>query len=394
MKQTTYADSGVNVELGDEVSKMLYEAAKHTWVNRKGKLGEVIVPFDDFSGIRYIDVAGLPEGTVMNISFDGVGTKMQMAEGINDHRTIAHDLIAMVCDDAVVRGGEPVLVGSILDVNSLEDAEKKPFFDQVRQLAEGYITAGNEANVAIVNGEVAELGSRVQGYGPFNYNWGASVVWFANKDRLFTGKEIKVGDTLVGLREEGFGSNGLSLVRKIMEGNHGDEWHMVLWKEGPKNLGEHVLTPCRIYSKAVVDMFGGYDLEVEPKAEVHGVAHITGGGLPGKIGRMLKPSGLGAFIEEPFEPSEFMLYTQALGNVADEEAYGTWNMGQRMVIATPEPGEVIRTAAEYGIFAQRIGYVKFEPGIKIVNRGAFCPDRTRELDAMSPHSKGPEILEY
>ncbi|MEK6852964.1 MAG: AIR synthase related protein, partial [Nanoarchaeota archaeon] len=148
--QTTYADSGVNLELGDDVSKILYNAAKMTWENRKGSLGELIVPFDDFSGVRAVDVSGLPKGTLMNIGFDGVGTKMELAERINDHRTIAYDLFAMVCDDSVVRGAEPVLVGSILDVNSLGKGGEN-YIEQVRQLAQGYIEAAKAANVAIVN---------------------------------------------------------------------------------------------------------------------------------------------------------------------------------------------------------------------------------------------------
>src|SRR3989339_88770 len=221
------------IVLKEEVSKILYNAAKQTWCNRKGRLGELIVPFDDFSGVRAIDVSNLPSGTLMNIGFDGVGTKMELAERINDHRTIAFDLFAMVCDDAIVRGAEPVLIGSILDVNTL---------------GKGYINAAKSANVAIVNGEVAELGNRIGGFGSnffvlnlahnyislnlrednwkdiqllssylietneklknkiykqlkvpekefidnadslrtLNYNWGAAVVWFAKKERLFT----------------------------------------------------------------------------------------------------------------------------------------------------------------------------------------------------------------
>src|SRR3989338_7492340 len=159
-KQTTYADSGVNIYLGDDVSKILYNAAKQTWSNRKGRLGEVIVPFDDFTGVRAIDVSNLPAGTLMNIGFDGVGTKIELAEGLSDHTTIAYDLFAMVCDDAVVRGAEPVLVGSILDVYSI-GKNGNSFIEQIKQLAQGYINAAKEANVAIVNGEVAELGDRV-----------------------------------------------------------------------------------------------------------------------------------------------------------------------------------------------------------------------------------------
>jgi len=365
-KQTTYADSGVNIDLGDDVSKILYNAAKQTWDNRKGKLGEVIVPFDDFTGVRAIDVSNLPSGTLMNIGFDGVGTKMELAERIGNHKTIAYDLFAMVTDDAVVRGAEPVLVGTILDVNSLGTSDN-PFIEEVRQLAEGYIGAAKAANVAIVNGEVAELGSRVGGFGNFNYNWGAGVVWFAKKDRMFTGKEIKKGDYLVGLKEEGFRSNGLSLVRKIMKNNFGDNWHQISWRG--KSLAELALTPSQIYTAAVVDMFGGYG--GEPKTEVHGVAHITGGGIPGKLGRVLKPSGLGAMIDNPFEPSEFMKYIQTLGNVSDVEAYKTWNMRQGMIIISPKPDEVMKIAEEYKIPSQKIGKVTEKKGIRIKNKGAF-----------------------
>jgi len=378
-QSSTYADAGVNIELGDDVSKILYNAAKQTWDNRKGRLGELVVPFDDFSGVRAIDVSGLPAGTLMNIGFDGVGTKMELAERVNDHRTIAYDLFAMVCDDAVVRGAEPVLIGSLLDVNSL-GSEGETYIEQVKQLAEGYINAAKAANVAIVNGEVAELGNRVGGYGDFNYNWGAAVVWFANKDRMFTGREIKEGDSLVGLKETGFRSNGLSLVRKIMKKNYGENWHLSdrAGKHSlERTMAREVLTPSKIYSGAVVDMFGGYDQE--PKVEVHGVAHITGGGVPGKLGRVLKHSGYGAVIGEPFEPSDIMLYTQGIGNVEDAEAYRTWNMGQGMIIVSPNPYGVIDIARSHGIEAKQIGYVTKDPSIKIRNKGAMRQRSPTEL---------------
>ncbi len=431
-KGNTYADAGVNIELGDDVSKIMYNAAKQTWDNRKGELGELIVPFDDFSGVRSIDVSGLTEGTLMNIGFDGVGTKMKNAEAIDDHTTIAYDLFAMVCDDAVVRGAEPVLIGSILDVNSLGSGDKT-HIKQVNQLAQGYINAAKDANVAIVNGEVAELGDRVGGYGSpafinqlahqyistnmdvwnwkrmrnlsaylstpdkdiqkiifnelksperefieaadkmrtLNYNWGAAVVWFANKDRLFTGNEIKEGDYLVGFKEEGFRSNGLSLVSRIMPKYRGEDWYFREGVSGDKTLGEEVLTPSRIYTGAVVDMIGGYNKD--PRVEVHGVAHITGGGIPGKLGRMLKPSKLGADIDNPFNPSKIMKYVQRLGSVEDREAYKTWNMGQGMVVATPDPRGVIKIAEEYGIGAKNMGKVTKNPKIKIRNYGAQQP---------------------
>lgn len=360
---TSYKESGVDIELGDNVSEIMYNAAKRTWANRKGLLGEVIVPVDDFTGVRAIDVSGLPQGTMMNIGFDGVGTKIEIAERLGDYHTIAHDLIAMVCDDAVVRGAEPVLVGSILDVNSLRSSEG-PYLEQVRELARGMIDAASDANVAVVNGEVAELGSRVGGYGGFNCNWGAACVWFANRERMFTGHEVKPRDFLIGLREDGFRSNGLSLVRRIMQKGYGAEWHIEA-----KKYAQAILKPSQVYSKAVVEMFGG--LDKEPKAELHGVAHITGGGIPGKLGRMLKPSGLGAVISDAWEPPSIMRLVQERGGVSDEEAYRTWNMGYGMILATPDPEDVIKVAYKHSLSAQVIGRVAIGTEIKIRNMGVF-----------------------
>lgn len=364
MPSLDYKAAGVDIELGDDASRVLYEAAKLTWDNRAGRLGEVVEIFPDFSGLRAIYVGGLPDDAYMNLGFDGVGTKMEIGERLGKHDTVAYDLFAMVCDDAVVRGAEPVIVGSLLDVRSLgENGES--YLNFVKQLGVGYVNAAKAANVAVVNGEVAELGARVNGYGPFNYNWGAGLVWFARQSRMFTGNEIQEGDALVGLREEGPRSNGLSLIRRIMVDKHGEGWHEESY-DGD-NLAEVTLTPSTIYSGAVVDMFGGFD--GEPKTEIHGVAHITGGGLPGKLGRVLKPSGLGAYVDNPFEPPKLMVYCQEAGGVTDEEAYKTWNMGQGMVVATPKPDDVILIAGEHEIDAQVVGTVTSQPGVRVWNRG-------------------------
>jgi phosphoribosylformylglycinamidine cyclo-ligase len=357
---TTYAESGVNIEFGDDVSKILYNAAKATWKNRKGRLGEIFTPFDDFTGLRVINVGGLPEDTVMCLGFDGVGTKMEIGERIGKHDTVAYDLLAMVCDDAVVRGGEPVLVGSILDVRSLSDKDKNPFLQQVRQLATGYVQAADAARVAIINGEVAELGARVSGYGDFNYNWGAGCVWFARKERLLTGKEIRPGQHIVSLLENGLRSNGLSLARKIARNSLGENWHET--KDG-QFLAEHILEPSKIYCAAVCDMNGG--TMDEPKAHVTGVAHITGGGIPGKLGRALKPSGYGALLNNLGPIPLIMHHLIERGNVQDTEAYKTWNMGHGMLIITDTPDDVMRVAKEHNLEHRCVGTVTKEPGITL-----------------------------
>lgn len=357
-----YADSGVNIKLGDDASKILYEAAKKTFENRKDKIGEIILPFDDFSGVRVIDIGNLPKNSFMCMGFDGIGTKVEIAQRMNNHSTIAFDLFAMVCDDAIMRGAEPVLVGSVLDVDSLDSN-----IEMVKQLAEGYIAAAKEANVAVVNGEIAELPGFVGGYGNFKYNWGAGIIWFADKDKLFTGKEIKEGDSIVVLQEKGFRSNGLSLVRKTFGLKHGEEWHNFDF-EGEK-LGNMVLVPSTIYSKTLVHMNGGF--KTEGCCKIHGVAHITGGGLPGKLGRILKPSGLGAELNDLFEPCKAMKYCQKLGEVNDKEAYKTWNMGQGLAIITPEPNKVIEEAEKFNIKGQLAGKIINEKVIKIKSKGFF-----------------------
>lgn len=384
-----YKSSGVNLELGDDASRVLYEAAKLTWENRKYRLGEVVEIFEDFSGLRAVNVGGLPNDTYMNLGFDGVGTKVELVERMEKHDTVAYDLFAMVCDDCPPRGAEPVLVGSVLDVNSL-GTDEHSHINLVKQLGEGYVKAAREAGVAVVNGEIAEIGARVTGYSAlpgfftrlkqsakylvkgdfesaqgFMYNWGAGVVWFAKKDRMFTGHEIKAGDYLVALKEYGPRSNGYSLIRKVFRKAHGREWHKV--KVGDRTLGEMALEPSKIYSRAAVEMFGGF--EWEPKAEVHGISHITGGGIPGKLGRTLKPSGLGAYIYDPLDPCYLMLYCLERGGVEDREAYRTFNMGQGMIIITPEPDRVMKIAMKHAIGAEVIGKVTPEPGIRIKSKG-------------------------
>jgi phosphoribosylformylglycinamidine cyclo-ligase len=357
----------VNIALGDDVSKMLYEASKLTHDNRPGLVREAHQSFSGFRSIslgQFNDIANLE----MNLGFDGVGTKVEISERLDDHSVVAHDLFAMVCDDAVVRGAEPMAIGTILDVRQLDDTEHTR--EAVRQLAYGYVAAASLAKVAIVNGEVAELGDRVGGFGAFNYNWGAAILWLAHKDRVLTGEQIRPGDTLVGLAEHGFRSNGITDVRKAMLEHYGNDWHNKVVRElGDISLGRLVQRPSIIYSGFMSELTGGHDIDKEPLAKVTGVAHITGGGQPSKLGRMLEPSGLGVEIADPIEPPEIMLKMQELRGFDDRTAYGKWHMGPGMVIATPEPKKVLEAAEAQGVVAKEIGRVTEKSGIRVRNKG-------------------------
>src|SRR6204780_1920255 len=103
-KKNAYALAGVDVDIEAEASRILYEASKKTFENRSGKIGEGVTPFDDFAGLKMVDMSKLPEGTFMSLGFDGAGTKVEIAERVQKYDTIAFDLFAMVCDDALIRG--------------------------------------------------------------------------------------------------------------------------------------------------------------------------------------------------------------------------------------------------------------------------------------------------
>lgn len=373
-EKLTYKKAGVDIDLGDECSQIMYQACKQTWNNRRNKRGEIKTPVDDFSGLRFLELP-TKKSLATGINFDGVGTKIEAAERLSDytgdyscHQNIAFDLLAMVCDDAAVRGAEPVALGSILDVNQLNK-------ELIQNLAEGMVKAAEKAGVAVVNGEIAELGDRIGGFGEYRYNWGASVLWMAERDKLLSGKEVKPGDKLVAFKEEGIRSNGLSLARKILEKTFGEDWHRK--KQGGTNLAQLVLQPSTIYTKTVLKLLGYYN---EPETDVKAIAHITGGGIPGKLSRALKPSGLGAEIDKPLKPGRILIYCQDWGKVDDKEAYKTWNMGQGMIMITDQPDEVISVAQEDSIQARIIGEVKEEPGITIWSEGYLSKGKKLEFE--------------
>ncbi len=369
-----YAQAGVDVTIEAQASRIMYEASKRTFKNRAGLIGDVVTPFDDFSGLRMVDVSKLPEGSFMSVGFDTAGTKVEIAQRVGKHDTIAFDLLAMVCDDAIVRGGEPVLVGTNLDLKTLGQSEK--FLPIVRELAAGYIAAADEAGVAIINGEIVQMGDMVRGWGDFPYHWGAACLWFARKEKLLTGQEIKVGDSIVALREEGFRCNGWSLVRKIFGEAHGDEWHKAPFED--TTLGLAALRPSRIYSRFVVGLHGGF--HTEGTTEIHGVVHITGGGVREKLARILRPSGFGARLDNLFDPPPVMSYCQKTGAVSDVDAYGTWNMGQGMLLITPEPELVVGAAVQNGINAKIAGRIVEEKKIGIWSRGTEAPGQELVFD--------------
>ena len=354
---TTYKKSGVDVELGDRCSKMAYEAAKATFAGRKGMIGEPVIQEGGFTGMLDMGDFYLIQND------DGVGTKIEVAEKMRQFDTLGYDLIAMVADDGICVGAEVFSITNTLDSSHLDGG-------MVEGLMQGLQKAALEQKIVIPGGELAELGDALN-----SAVWNATAVGIVEKDKIITGKDIQEGDAILTLKSDGIRSNGLSLIRMILQEKFGDNWVHTDYGDD-RTWGEIILTPSKIYHRAILNMIGGY--RQERKINIKGLVHNTGGGIPGNVPRLLKSNGLGADLSDLPNVHEFMLKLQEYGNVEDEEAYRTWNMGIGMfaVVAPNDVDRAIKMLNEKNIDTQVAGVVTTDPNIKIISKGFYKKDET------------------
>ncbi len=342
----SYRDSGVEVSLGDACSRLATEASRRTLAQRRGKPGDV----SPGSLGGYAPALRFGDARI-GVTSDGIGTKIEVAERVQRYDTLGFDLLAMVADDLIAGGFEPTNAVDILDVDRLDQGV-------VRALMRGLEAAAEAAGVAIVGGEIAELGARVSGYGTgMHCNWTATALGVPLED---FGGSLAVGDTLVAIAAHGLRSNGFSLAREVLRRAHGEAWHAVDWRG--KSWGARLLTPCLIGCRPLVAAHrAGHRLRQ--------VAHITGGGLPSKLRRIL-PAGAGATLDGLFPPADWVAELQRLGPVSDREAYGTWNMGNAFVVASDDPAGLCAFLDGQGLRARVAGQVSAGAALRIRNRGA------------------------
>ncbi len=342
----TYKESGVDIELGDKCSAIAYNAAKNTFISRKGMIGEPLLDEGGFSGALDMGDYYLVQND------DGVGSKINVAEMVGKYDTLGYDLVAMVADDAICMGAETISITNTLDVNKLD--EKK-----VTGLMSGLEKAALEQKIVVPGGEIAELGNMVNGY-----IWNATAIGILEKSKLIDGQKIRPGDKIIGLPSAGLRSNGFSLVRHILGNKYGEDWANKEYN-GNMTWGEAVLTPSIIYSDLLLGMHGRY--KRKGIVEIKGIVHITGGGIPGNIKRVLKNNNLGANIDNPPNPLEVFVKLMAIGNVAPEEAYKVWNMGVAMILIADgeEAGKILKICGEKKVNASIIGEVTENPEIRI-----------------------------
>jgi phosphoribosylformylglycinamidine cyclo-ligase len=347
--QTERPPAGIDIDAGNRCSRIAWERTVPTLRTRDGKPGASWGKLEA-SFASLLDMGGVRVG----VTSDGIGTKIELAERTGRYGTLGWDLTAMVVDDLVCNGVEPTNLSNILDVDRLEERI-------VDDLLTGLARAATECGVAVTGGEIAEIGERVGGWGlRMHFNWCATAMGVlpAGLDPI-DGRTLEVDDVVVSVKERGFRSNGFSLIRQIMQASFGDGWHERRF-DARSTWGEALLTPSRICSPLVVRLIAS---GVVP----HAIANITGGGIPDKLGRVLKAKQLGAELDSLHEPLPFMSELVELGGVQSDRAYRMWNMGNAMLVVLA-PGDVQRMQAvadETGFKVKVAGRIQAEPQIRI-----------------------------
>lgn len=335
----SYEESGVNLEAGYEVVSRIKKHVAST--ARRGCMGNI----GAFGGM--FDLGSLNYRHPILVSgTDGVGTKLKIAFAMGKHDTIGIDAVAMCVNDVLAQGAEPLIFLDYVAVG-----KNKPAV--VEAIVSGVAEGCRQAGCALVGGETAEMPGM---YSEDDYDIAGFTVGAVEKDRLIDCSKVEHGDVLIGIASSGVHSNGFSLVRKIIYDNHLN-LNEKYAETGDKSLGEVLLTPTKIYVKPV--------LEILKNADVHGIAHITGGGFDENIPRIL-PEGCGAFIEEgTWEIPGIFKLLEKYGKVPHREMFNIFNMGIGMVLAVNvhDVSTVIKILTEWGEKASVIGHVI--PGEKV-----------------------------
>ncbi len=347
-----YKKSGVDITMGDKCSALAYEAAKKTFASRKGMFGEPVQMDGGFTG-------ALDFGDYFLVqNCDGVGSKIAIADAVGKYDTLGYDLLAMVADDAVCVGAETIAITNTIDTNKVTSKVIGPMMEGLRK-------ACVEQKVVVPGGEIAEMPSLVAGN-----TWNASAVGIVEKKKFIDGKSVMPGDKIIGLRSRGFRSNGFSLVRHVLEQTYGVNCYSKAYDK-KTTWGKIALTPSIIYSNALLELLGRY--KQKRKCEIKALAHVTGGGIPGNIVRVL--GDYGADLDNIWAPHDPMVQLQEMGKVTDKEAYEVWNMGTGMILVSNEFSKIEKVMDEHGIQARIMGEVTKERGVRLVSQGFFKPGK-------------------
>ena len=311
----TYKKAGVDIEKEEQAIKELLSSITST---RKG-IGRPL-------GGHYAGMIEFGDYALV-LCTDGVGSKVKIASDLKKWDTVGIDCMAMNVNDAICVGAEPL---AFVDYLAIDD----PNPEVTKEIGKGLEKGAQLSNISIIGGETASLPEIVNGF-----DLAGTCLAYVKRDEIVTGESISSGDVIIGIASSGIHSNGYTLVRKIIENN--DLSYTDMFPDGfypGKTIGEVLLTPTQIYVKEIVALL--------KKVNVHGLAHITGGGLR-NLPRLNKKVNF--VIEDPFEPQPIFTFLQKYGDVDDREMYQTFNMGMgfAVIVAKKDVDKTLKTLKKH-----------------------------------------------
>ncbi|MBM4220691.1 MAG: phosphoribosylformylglycinamidine cyclo-ligase [Gammaproteobacteria bacterium] len=310
-KSLTYKDAGVDIDAGDELVERIKPLARST--QRAGVLGGL----GGFGGLFEIDLSRWPRPVLVS-GTDGVGTKLKLAIDLDRYDTVGIDLVAMCVNDVIVQGAEPLF---FLDYYASGQLSVPVAEAVISGIAEGCRQSG----AALLGGETAELPGMYAGK---DFDLAGFCVAIVNRDQLIDASQVAAGDVLLGLASSGPHSNGYSLIRRVLE--QSERKADSAWEN--TTLGAALLTPTRIYVRPLLGLFA--------QKQIHGLAHITGGGLPGNVERILSPQVDAVIRKSSWQRPALFEWLQQDGRIPEDDLLRTFNCGIGMTLA------VARTDAE------------------------------------------------
>lgn len=303
----TYKQSGVDIDEGNRAVDLIKGKIKSTYDNN------VIGDLGNFSGLYSLkDFVGMQEPVLLS-STDGVGTKLKLAQMMNKHDTVGIDLVAMCVNDLICQGAKPLFFLDYI-------ATGKLVAEQVEQIVGGIADGCKMAGCALIGGETAEMPGM---YSDDEYDLAGFSVGIADREKIVSGKNVKSGDTLIGIQSSGIHSNGFSFIRKIFLDTYDYKLDQYI-DELKMTLGEALLTPTKIYVKLVLDVIKNH--------EIKAIAHITGGGVIENISRVI-PKGLGIDIKkDSWEKPAIFKMIENFNSIDERELHKSFNMGVGLVL--------------------------------------------------------------
>lgn len=341
----TYAGAGVSIDAGEEAVERIKAKVRSTF------RPEVIGDIGGFGGLFAIDRDRYRQPVLVS-STDGTGTKALVAQATGHFTTIGIDLVAMCVDDLVCQGAEPLFFLDYVAVGRLDP-------DHIAELVEGVAEGCRQAGCALIGGEMAEHPGAME---PGDFDLVGFAVGIAERDQLITGARIEPGDVLIGLPSTNLRSNGYSLARRVLLDRAGLPLDGPAWPGAHHTLADELLAPSVIFSPAIAQM--------QRHVDVRGVAHITGGGIPGNLDRVL-PHGTAAEVQlGTWEIPQIFTEIQRLGTVSDDEMAKVFNMGVGMIVVVPAADRfaAIDTARAAGHRATEIGRIVAGDGTVRIER--------------------------